>query len=162
VQRSVIRRQCRPGPCLKCVCFVLSHTFVCGRSPVADCPGTPFGKSKILSAFKKYKSVDVELLTQLCKELRNRYGDTVSYDGASATDRQVHHTRTGMAPRSLAAAAWPSAARERGLWRPAVGCIAETSICAPAGTVYGERLADRNTKKALAAFDEAVAASAFG
>jgi riboflavin synthase alpha subunit len=44
--------------------------------------GTPFGKAKIMSAHKKFKSLDADLLTQLCKELRNRYGDEVTYDGA--------------------------------------------------------------------------------
>jgi hypothetical protein len=36
-----------------------------------------------MTAHTKFKSLDVELLTQLCKELRNRYGDEVAYDGAS-------------------------------------------------------------------------------
>ena len=35
-----------------------------------------------MTAHNKFKSLDVDLLTQLCKELRNRYGDEVAYDGA--------------------------------------------------------------------------------
>lgn len=36
-----------------------------------------------MAAHKKFKSFNVELLVQLCKELRSRHGDEVTYDGAS-------------------------------------------------------------------------------
>ena len=39
-------------------------------------------QAKLVGAQSRLRSVDVELLTKLCKELRQQFSDEVSYDGA--------------------------------------------------------------------------------
>ena len=94
-----------------------------------------------MAAHKNFKSFNVELLVQLCKELRNRHGDEVTYDGASAL--------------ASTACGWPATRRV------AVQLSGSTCILVLAGTPYLEQLGDRNTRKLVAAFDEAIASSAF-
>lgn len=93
-----------------------------------------------MAAHKNFKSFNVELLVQLCKELRNRHGDEVTYDGASALATTV--------------CGWPATRRV------AVQLSGSTCVLVLAGTPYLEHLGDRNTRKLVAAFDEAIASSA--
>ena len=93
-----------------------------------------------MAAHKNFKSFNVELLVQLCKELRNRHGDEVTYDGASAL--------------ASTACGWPATRR-------VAVQLSATCILVLAGTPYVEQLGDRNTRKLVAAFDEAIASSAF-
>ena len=96
-----------------------------------------------MTAHNKFKSLDVELLTQLCKELRNRYGDEVAYDGAL------------LLAATVVSCSWLASQRRGVQLSMACGLVL-------LGTAYGERLVDRNTKKLIAAFEEGIAASAFG
>ena len=46
-------------------------------------------QAKLVGAQSRLRSVDVELLTKLCKELRQQFSDEVSYDGARLTPKTV-------------------------------------------------------------------------
>ena len=93
-------------------------------------------QAKLVGAQSRLRSVDVELLTKLCKELRQQFSDEVSYDGARLTPKTVRG----------ASFAFPS----------------DAVACWYAGEAYTDRLADKATKRALASFDDAMARQAFG
>lgn len=96
-------------------CLLLAHGLLPNAGD-AHSAGTPFGKAKIMTAHNKFKSLDVEMLTQLCKVLRNRYGDEVSYDGASSLATLVAFQLLAGKPadgRPLSTACFSGAGRNR-------------------------------------------------
>ena len=94
-------------------------------------------QAKLVGAQSRLRSVDVELLTKLCKELRQQFSDEVSYDGARLCPPKLVRG---------ASFAFPS----------------DAVACWCAGEAYTDRLADKATKRALASFDDAMARQAFG
>lgn len=94
-------------------------------------------QAKLVGAQSRLRSVDVELLTKLCKELRQQFSDEVSYDGARLCSPKIVHGAS-------------------------FAFVSDAVACWCAGEAYTDRLADKATKRALASFDDAMARQAFG